>query len=154
MKLVTTGFLMAANYLWIMNVFNQHPVLKYIVGAFCFTGAVSFLAVPFLKPKKIGRLEIGPNGMEFNSKENQVKITLPQIKELDFKCRGFKRWRNHAAHGNRNYLILKTIEDNYFEFEILVKSTEHKDTLTGMLAAQKDNRSLNSFISEEEVYAG
>lgn len=149
-----TGFFMTANYLWVVNAFNQHPVLKYLFWTFCFTGILLFWAIPFLKPKKIGMLEICAEGIDFNCKENKVRITLSQIKQLDLQYGGFKRWWNRAAHGNRNYLILETTGDDYFEFEILVKSREHKNILDGMVAAQKDNQSLTSSEWKEEVYVG
>jgi hypothetical protein len=96
-------------------------------------GAYFLFGQSFIKPKKIGNLKISTDGIEFNENGENKSIVLNELENIYLKYMDYGSWTTHSIFGNKNYLKITEKSGMKYEFEILIRNRDSKNSLRTVL---------------------
>ena len=126
-------YLISTFYVFLYDKENQNIYLKYLAFAIYTSGIYFLFGQPFLKPKKIGKLKISTNRIEFNQNDENKNIPLNELEKIYLKYMDYGSWTTHSIFGNKNYLRITEKSGNKYDFEILIRNRNSKNELKRIL---------------------
>nr|WP_299036258.1 hypothetical protein [uncultured Tenacibaculum sp.] len=126
-------YMISGFYIFMYDKENQNIYLKYLSLAIYASGIYFLFGQSFLKPKKIGRLKISTDRIEFKMSDNNKNIPLNELENIYLKYMDYGSWSTHSIFGNKNYLKITEKSGNKYDFEILIRNKNSKNDLKRIL---------------------
>ncbi|MGO3155303.1 MAG: hypothetical protein ACTIJT_07110 [Mesonia sp.] len=120
-------------YIFMYDKEDQNIYLKYLALAIYASGIYFLFGQSFLRPKKIGKLKISTQGIEFNKNEENKNISLNELENIYLKYMDYGSWTTHSIFGNKNYLTITEKSGKKYDFEILIRNKNSKNELKRIL---------------------
>jgi len=126
-------YLISTFYVFLYEKENQNIYLKYLALAIYTSGIYFLFGQSFIKPKKIGKLKISTERIEFNKNEENKSIALNELDNIYLKYMDYGSWTTHSIFGNKNYLKITEKSGKKHDFEILIRNRNSKNELKRIL---------------------
>ncbi|MDO6744197.1 hypothetical protein Q4553_06395 [Tenacibaculum soleae] len=120
-------------YIFMYEKESQNLYLKYLALAIYLSGIYFLFGQSFLKPKKIGKLKISTERIEFNLNHKNKNISLNELENVYLKYMDYGSWKTHSIFGNKNFLRITEKSEKKYDFEILIKNKDSKNDLKRIL---------------------
>ncbi|MEL4309156.1 hypothetical protein [Joostella sp. CR20] len=120
-------------YIFIYDRESQNIYLWYLALAIYLFGAYFLFGQFLIKPKRIGKLTISTQRIEFNVNDENVSIPLNEIENVFLRYMDYGSWKTHSIYGNKNYLTITEKSGKKYDFEILLRSKDSKNNLKEIL---------------------
>lgn len=111
------------------------PVIHLLLGILYLSGLSLGFGLPFIKPSKIGMLILDGESVEIYKDGVIRSCSWREIKDVRLQYSGYGSWWSHSIYGNKNYLLITTVEDDKLDLEILVRNRKHKEKLKDILVS-------------------
>ena len=136
-KVVTIVFLIlyviSIFYVFLYDKESQNMYLKYLALAIYLSGINFLFGKSFIKPKKIGTLNLSTEKIEFEENGKNKSISLNELENVYLNYMDYGSWKTHSIYGNKNYIIITDKAGNRYNFEILIRNKDSKDELKSVL---------------------
>ena len=126
-------YLFSTFYVFLYDKGNQNIYLKYLALAIYASGIYFLFGQSFIKPKKIGKLKISTDGIEFDNNNENKSIALNKLENIYLKYMDYGSWTTHSIFGNKNYLRITEKSGKEYDFEILIRNRNAKNELKRIL---------------------
>ncbi len=126
-------YMVSGFYIFIYNKESQNIYLKYLSLGIYVSGIYFLFGQSFIKPKKIGKLKISVDRIEFNVGNENKKISLNELENIYLEYMDYGSWLTHSIFGNKNYLRITEKSEKKYDFEILIRNKNSKNNLKKIL---------------------
>ncbi|QXP71041.1 hypothetical protein H0I29_02800 [Polaribacter sp. R2A056_3_33] len=116
-------------YIFMYDKESQNVYLKYLALTIYLSGIYFIFGQSFMKPKKLGKLKISTDRIEFNVGNNNKIIPLNELENIYLKYMDYGSWSTHSIFGNKNYLRITEKSGKKYDFEILIRNKNSKNHL-------------------------
>lgn len=130
-------YLISTFYVFLYDKENQNIYLKYLALAIYTSGIYFLFGQSFIKPKKIGKLKISTDRVEFNENNENRNIALNELENIYLKYMDYGSWSTHSIYGNKNYIKITEKSGKQYDFEILIRNQNSKNNLKRILNEQE-----------------
>ena len=126
-------YMISGFYIFMYDKESQNIYLKYFALAIYLSGIYFLFGQSFIKPKKIGKLKISTERIEFNENDESKSVALNELENIYLKYMDYGSWTTHSIFGNKNYLTITEKSGKKYDFEILIRNKNSKNDLKKIL---------------------
>lgn len=126
-------YLIAIYYIFLLDKEHQNSYLKYTAFAIFIVSIYVMTEKSLIKPKKIGKLTISTDSIEFNVNDKHTAIPITELKNIYLRYLDYGSWQTHSFFGNKNYCRIIDQSGKNYDFEILIRNKESKNNLKYIL---------------------
>tara|TARA_R110002126_G_scaffold78629_1_gene195613 strand:- start:3036 stop:3557 length:522 start_codon:yes stop_codon:yes gene_type:complete len=126
-------YMISGFYIFMYDKENQNIYLKYLALGIYLSGIYFLFGQSFIKPKKIGKLKISTDRIEFKVDDDNKNIPLNELENIYLKYMDYGSWSTHSIFGNKNYLRITEKSEKKYDFEILLRNKNSKNDLKKIL---------------------
>ena len=126
-------YLISTFYIFLYDKENLNVYFKYLALAIYTSGIYFLFGQSFIKPKKIGNIEISTEKIEFEINGVNKSIPLNELENIYLKYMDYGSWTTHSVFGNKNYLKITEKSGEQYDFEILIRNRNAKNELKDIL---------------------
>lgn len=124
-------------YLFLNNSEHKNGLLILICVVIYLVATTFLVAFSFVKPKKLGNLELSRTQVAFNIQGVLNTLGVSELENLSLNYLDYGSWSSHSLYGNKNKLTITTTAGATYNFEILIKNKEAKDQLKQLLNSEE-----------------
>tara|TARA_R110000737_G_C14323380_1_gene440089 strand:+ start:63 stop:584 length:522 start_codon:yes stop_codon:yes gene_type:complete len=126
-------YLISTFYVFLYDKNHQNVYLKYLALAIYASGIYFLFGQSFIKPKKVGKLKISTERIEFDENDENKSIAVNELENIYMKYMDYGSWTTHSIFGNKNYLRITEKSGKKYDFEILIRNKDSKNDLKRIL---------------------
>lgn len=109
------------------------PFIHIFLGLLYLGGMSLGFGLPFIKPAKRGKIILDSESIEIFRDGAIRSLSWSAIESVRLQYSGYGSWWSHSIYGNKNYLLITTVEGERFNLEILIRNKIHKENLKELL---------------------
>lgn len=120
---------------YLLFIYNREwdPTIHILLGILYLGGMSLGFGLPFIRPKKIGKLILDRESIEIYKEGAIWSFSWSAINNVVLQYSGYGSWWSHSIYGNKNYLLITTEDGEKFDLEILVRNKKYKEELKELL---------------------